>query len=525
MRAQLNDLQGQVRADVKDAILDIEAAEKLVIVSRSNVELANEALKEAQERYQAGVSDNLAVSQAQSAVAQASELYVSSLYQFNVAKLSLARATGVAARNISHISEESRHRNPDPKKRNSSNRTTMPRASRRTPSCVHQKGDRANDFSLSAALSCSDHCRRNGCTPGITKAQTTRRSTQLVQISARISGDIIKVAVSDNQQVQKGQVLVEIDPRGRSGEARAGRSKPRHGQGKLRGGAGQCSDHHCIHGCDLKLGEAHVRAALATISESEKQLDAAQAQVLSAQADNTKAQLDLQRYTPLVQRDVISKQQFDAVVATASSKKAQLAQAQANRRARDQVKVANDRLAEARANFNSAQTGPRQVAAQRAKADAAAAEVQQSEAALATDRLNLSYTKIVAPDSGIVNQKTAQIGQNVSAGQTVMTLIPLTGLWITANFKETQLDNMRAGQPVTVKVDAYGGRVYHAKVTQIGGATGSMLSLFPPENATGNYVKVVQRIPVRLDFTDPKENSDHLLRPGMSVTPKVRVRD
>ncbi len=348
----------------------------------------------------------------------------------------------------------------------------------------------------------------------------------LVQISARISGDIIKVAVSDNQQVQKGQVLVEIDPRDAQAKLEQGEANLATAKANYEAALANVPITTASTGATLSSAGADVRAALATISESEKQLDAAQAQVLSAQADNTKAQLDLQRYTPLVQRDVISKQQFDAVVATASSKKAQLAQAQANLAgASDQVKVANDRLAEARANFNSAQTGPRQVAAQRAKADAAAAEVQQSEAALATDRLNLSYTKIVAPDSGIVNQKTAQIGQNVSAGQTVMTLIPLTGLWITANFKETQLDNMRAGQPVTVKVDAYGGRVYHAKVTQIGGATGSMLSLFPPENATGNYVKVVQRIPVRLDFTDPKENSDHLLRPGMSVTPKVRVRD
>ena len=221
----------------------------------------------------------------------------------------------------------------------------------------------------------------------------------------------------------------------------------------------------------MSSAAADVRAALATIAQSEKQLDAAQAQVLSAEADNTKAQLDLQRYTPLVERDVVSRQQYDAVVATAASKKAQRSAAQADLQgARAQVQVANDRLASARASYNSAGTGPKQVAAERAKADAAAAQVQQAEAALETDRLNLSYTKIVAPDSGIVNQKTAQVGQNVSAGQTLMTLIPLTNLWITANFKETQLDEMRIGQPATFKVDAYGGRTYHAKVTQIGGS-------------------------------------------------------
>lgn len=348
----------------------------------------------------------------------------------------------------------------------------------------------------------------------------------LVQISARIKGNIIKVGVTDNQQVQKGQVLVEIDPKEAQAALDQGEANLATAKANYEAALANVPIIVRSTGATLSGAGADVQAALSTIAQSEKRLDAAQAQVLAAEAQNTKAQLDLQRYTPLVKRDVVSKQQYDAVVATASSMAAQLAQAKANLLgAQDQVRVANDKLATARANYRSAGTGPQQVAAQRAKADAAAAQVQQAEASLEVDRLNLSYTKIVAPDSGIVNQKTAQVGQNVSAGQTVMTLIPVSGLWITANFKETQLTKMRAGQPVTVKVDAYGGRVYHAKVTQIGGATGSMLSLFPPENATGNYVKVVQRIPVRLDFTDPNENKDHLLRPGMSVTPKVRVKD
>jgi len=348
----------------------------------------------------------------------------------------------------------------------------------------------------------------------------------LVQISARIKGNIIKVNVEDNQAVQKGQVLIEIDPRDAqaaldSAEANLATAKANYEAALANVPITTRSTRATLRGAS-----AEVRAALSTIAQSEKQLDAAQAEVLAAEANNTKAQLDLQRYTPLVERDVVSRQQFDAVVATAATMKAQLAQAQANLAgAKDQVRVANNRLASARANYNSAGTGPKQVAAQKAKADAAAAEVQAAEAELEADRLNLSYTKIVAPDSGIVNKRTAQVGQNVSAGQTMMTLIPLTHLWVTANFKETQLDHMRIGQPVTVKVDAYGGRVYHAKVTEIGGATGSMLSLFPPENATGNYVKVVQRIPVRLDFTNPNEDSDQLLRPGMSVTPTVRVKN
>ncbi len=348
----------------------------------------------------------------------------------------------------------------------------------------------------------------------------------LVQISARIKGNIIKVNVEDNQAVQKGQVLVEIDPRDAQAALDAAEAKLATAKANYEAALANVPITTVSTGATLSGASADVRAALSTIAQSEKQLDAAQAEVLAAEADNTKAQLDLQRYTPLVKRDVVSRQQFDAIVAIAATKKAQLAQAQANlSAAKEQVRVANDKLASARAAYNSAGTGPKQIAAQKAKADAAAAEVQAAEAELEADRLNLSYTKIIAPDAGIVNKRTAQVGQNVSAGQTMMTLIPLTHLWITANFKETQLDHMRIGQPATVKVDAYGGRVYHAKVTEIGGATGSMLSLFPPENATGNYVKVVQRIPVRLDFTNPNEDSDQLLRPGMSVTPTVRVKD
>ncbi|MHB2008804.1 MAG: HlyD family secretion protein [Acidobacteriaceae bacterium] len=348
----------------------------------------------------------------------------------------------------------------------------------------------------------------------------------LVQISARLKGYISKVNVEDNQKVEKGQVLIEIDPRDAQAALDQGEAALATAKANYEAALTTVPIATMSTGATLSSAAAGVQAALSTIAGAEKQLDAAQAQLLSAEAGNTKAQLDLQRYTPLVQRDVVSKQQYDAVVAVAASAQAQVAAAQASLQgARDQVRVSNDKLASARADYNSAGTGPKQVAAQRAKADAAAAQVQAAEAELETDRLNLSYTKIIAPDSGIVNQKTAQVGQNVSAGQTLMTLIPLTNIWVTANFKETQLDHMRVGQLATFTVDAYGGRTYHAKVTQIGGATGSMLSLFPPENATGNYVKVVQRIPIRLDFTNPQEDSDHRLRPGMSVNPSVRIKN
>jgi len=171
-----------------------------------------------------------------------------------------------------------------------------------------------------------------------------------------------------------------------------------------------------------------------------------------------------------------------------------------------------------------AQTAPQQVAAQSARAKQALAQVKEAQAQLDQAKLNLGYTKIVAPTAGIITRKSVEINQNVAPGQNLLTLVSLEGLWVTANFKETQLKHMAAGQPVEIDVDATG-KTYHGRVTQIGGATGSVLSLFPPENATGNYVKVVQRVPVRIDFTDlAREDSNHLLRPGLSVEPKVRVK-
>ena len=187
------------------------------------------------------------------------------------------------------------------------------------------------------------------------------------------------------------------------------------------------------------------------------------------------------------------------------------------------MRIARDRVIQSQAELKTAQTAPDQVKIQKAKADQAAAQVEQARAALAQAKLNLGYTRIVSPANGIITKKSLEVMQNVSVGQNLMTLVSLDDIWITANFKETQLRLMRPGQGVKIHVDAYG-RDYDGKVTQIGGATGSMLSLFPPENATGNYVKVVQRIPVRIDLTDRNEDKDHLLRPGLSVEPTVRVK-
>lgn len=348
----------------------------------------------------------------------------------------------------------------------------------------------------------------------------------LVQISSRIAGNVIKVYVEDNSQVEAGQVIAELDPKDfqtavQQDQANLGSAEAAYEAARVNVPVININTRST-----LSSAGADVSGARAGVGQSERQLQAAEAAVAQAKANSVKSQSDLDRYTPLVKNDVISKQQYDAAVAAADANKAALAQAEANLQgAQDGVRIAHDRVAEAEAGLDTAQSGPQQVAIQKAKADQAAAEVQQAQAALDQAKLNLSYTKVVAPEAGIVTRKSVEIGQNVSVGQNMMTLVSLDDIWVTANFKETQLDHMRSNQHVVITVDAYGGRKYDGKITQIGGATGSVLSLFPPENATGNYVKVVQRVPVRIDFTRPSEIADHLLRPGMSVEPKVRIKD
>ena len=347
----------------------------------------------------------------------------------------------------------------------------------------------------------------------------------LIQISARVAGQVIKVNVEQNQYVQAGTLIAEIDPKDfevtvQQDEASLESAEANYEAVRVNVPVIGVNTSSSLQSANS--GSAHVPTR--TVQQAQRQLEAAQAQVQQAEANNIKAQLDLKRYTPLVEKDVISKQQFDATVATADASKAALLGAKASEiAAEDAVRIARDRVVQSQAELKTAQTAPDQVKIQKAKADQAAAQVQQARAELAQAKLNLSYTRIVAPANGIITKKSLEVMQNVSVGQNLMTLVSLDDIWITANFKETQLRLMRPGQTVKIHVDAYG-RDYDGKVTQIGGATGSMLSLFPPENATGNYVKVVQRIPVRIDLADRNEDKDHLLRPGLSVEPTVRVK-
>ena len=347
----------------------------------------------------------------------------------------------------------------------------------------------------------------------------------LIQISSRISGQVVKVDVDENQFVKKGDPIAELDPRDYQVAVENAEAALASAQANAAAAQVNVPITSVNTGSNLHAATADLSGAQASVSQAQQQLQAAQARVAQADANNTKAQADLTRYTPLVQKDVISKQQFDAAVAAAKASQASLADAKASQQASaDGVRVARERESQAVAQLKFAQTAPQQVAAQSARAKQALAQVQQAQAQLDQAKLNLGYTKIVAPVDGIVTRKSVEINQNVSPGQNLMTLVSLDDLWVTANFKETQLKHMAAGQTVEIHVDSTG-KDYKGKVTQIGGATGSVLSLFPPENATGNYVKVVQRVPVRIDFTDlTNEDRDHKLRPGLSVEPKVSVK-
>ena len=255
---------------------------------------------------------------------------------------------------------------------------------------------------------------------------------------------------------------------------------------------------------------------------AERQLSAAHDQLEQALANDVKVQDDLKRYKLLVDKREVAEQVYDQALAAARSSTAGVSAARANESAAQQfVQQARSRVAQADANHQYAETGPQQVTSSRARARAAIADVEQKRALLEQAQLNLGYTKIVAPVSGEVN-KTVVVGLNVQAGQQLLTVVPLDEVWVTANFKETQLRHMRVGQKAEIHIDS-NGRTLKGHVDSIAGATGPLFSLLPPENATGNYVKIVQRIPVKI-VLDPGENHDRQLRPGMNVVPDVYLQ-
>ena len=350
----------------------------------------------------------------------------------------------------------------------------------------------------------------------------------LYQVSARVAGQVTQVFVNEEEPVKAGQPIAQIDPRDYQVALDQAEANLANAQAEYLQATSNVPITSTSVRTTVTTSGQDVQSNEAAVAQAQANAQAQQARILQAQANALKAQTDVDRYTPLVARDVISKQQYDSAVATATAMQAQVDEAQRDAAAaQQQVLAAQQRLASARSQQSQNQTNaPKQIAVQQARATAAQASIKQAEARVAQAKLNLGYTKIVAPIDGIVSRKNVAIGDNLSVGQSLLTVVPLTDLWVTANFKETQLKGMQKGQKVDLKVDALGGRHFTGQVTEVGGATGSRLSLFPPENATGNYVKVVQRIPVRIDFTNlAQENKDEALRAGMSVEPDVHVKE
>jgi membrane fusion protein (multidrug efflux system) len=344
----------------------------------------------------------------------------------------------------------------------------------------------------------------------------------LYPVSARISGYVIKVNVDDNQWVQAGTVLVEIDPKDYEVAVAQAQANLANAEATAQSLNITVPITSVNTTSQLKSTASDIENTQAGIVAAQRQLTAAHAQVEEAEANDVRVQDDLKRYKLLVDKREVAQQIYDQALASAKASTAAVAAAQANESAAQQfVQQAQSKLVEAEANHQSAETGPQQVSSTKARARAAIADVEQKRALLQQAQLNLQYTKIIAPVSGEVN-KSVVVGLNVQAGQQMLTVVPLDQVWVTANFKETQLRHMKVGQRAKIHVDSTG-HTFKGHVDSIAGATGPTFSLLPPENATGNYVKIVQRIPVKI-VLDAGENSNRELRPGMNVVPNVYLQ-
>ncbi len=361
---------------------------------------------------------------------------------------------------------------------------------------------------------------------------------RVTPIAARVGGHVLRVAVNDNQQVEAGTVLLEIDPRDYQvavDKARAELADAEAGaiaaQSNVPIASTTASSNVSSARGSIEQAKSGTEAAAKDVDVATAKLGAAEARLREAEANATRSARDVERLRGLLAKDEISQQQFDTAVASADvtragvdTAKALIAEAQAS------IRMAESRRAQAlaaegqaEASLRTANTGPEQVTAMRAHASSAQARVEQAQATLAQAELNLEYAVIKAPVRGVVSRKSVNQGQVVQVGQPLLALVQSDDVWVTANFKETQLAGMKAGQKVAIDVDAYGGREFTGHIDSIAAATGARFSLLPPENATGNYVKVVQRVPVKI-VIDAGQDPDRVLRPGMSVTPTVFTR-
>jgi len=356
-------------------------------------------------------------------------------------------------------------------------------------------------------------------------------------IAAEVGGTVISVQVADNQAVHAGDVLVELDPRDYKVALARAEADLAAAQAVSRAAEANVPITSTTTASDLQTAEAGTGNAQAAVVAAEHSVDvenaklsAARAHLTEAQANASRAAQDLERLAPLAAKDEVAKQVYDNAVtadrgakAAVEAAQASVGESQANVKVADAHRTqAEGAVLQARAQASAASTGPQQVALIQARAASARAQVQQAQAVVDQARLNLDRTTVRAPTAGRVSRRTVEVGQVVQPGQALMALTALADVWVTANFKETQLQHMAAGERAEVSVDAYG-RTFTGHVDSIAAATGATFSLLPPDNATGNFVKVVQRVPVKI-VLDPGQDPEAVLRPGLSVTATVFVR-
>ncbi len=366
-------------------------------------------------------------------------------------------------------------------------------------------------------------------TSGRESTDDAQVDARVTQIAARVAGTVAKVAIADNQLVETGTVLIELDPRDYQVAVDKARAELADAEATALAAQSNVPITSTTAASNVTTARGGIAQALSAVTAADREVEAARARLVTAQArlreaeaNAARAARDVERFRGLLAKDEISQQQFDTTAAGADALKAgvdsarsQIAEAEAG------IRVAESKLAQSRAGeqqaqaeLETAQTGPSQIAATRARASSAEARVMQARANLAQADLNLQYTTVKAPARGIVSKKGVNAGQVIQAGQPLLALVQIDDVWVTANFKETQLKDMRPGQRATIDVDAFGGREFKGKVDSVAGATGSRFSLLPPENATGNFVKVVQRVPVKI-VLEPGQDPEHRLRPGM----------
>ena len=343
-------------------------------------------------------------------------------------------------------------------------------------------------------------------------------------ISSRIPGTITAVYVDANQAVKAGQVLADIDQRDYDVAVQQAKAQLAQAQAQIQAEHPNIPITQTTSATTSSMMLADVKNAEAALAAAQREQAAALARLREAEANNTKAQSDVARYKMLVDKDEVPRQQYDQVVATAKALEATVESNQASTEAaRKVVDQRRAQVEEAQAHLAQVdENAPRQLAISRANLQSREAAAQAAKVQVDRALLDLSYTKIVAPVSGIVSKRTAEVGSHVQPGQQLFSIAQIDDLWVTANFKETQLKRMHPGQSVTIEVDAFGQK-FDGYVESMPAATGAISSLLPPENATGNYVKVVQRLPTRIRFKKGQTGLERL-RPGMSVVPKVWVQ-